>query len=88
MCIVSFPRNSPEPRQNAKENSSDHDMERSGLGEKLEGWDFSNYRKLTRNATLVQNGSHHNGMLIRRGMQKGDINLNFWKEIGFHIVCN
>lgn len=57
---------SPKIRQNTKENKSDHDMEGSGLGEKLEGWDCSDYRRLIRNTTFVQNGLHHNGMLRKK----------------------
>lgn len=57
---------SPKIRQKAKENSSDHDMERSGLGKKLEGWDYSNYGRLARNAAFVQNGLHQNGMLRKK----------------------
>lgn len=57
---------SPKIRQNTKESNSDHDMEGSGLGEKLEGWDCSNYRRLIRNTTFVQNGLHHNGMLRKK----------------------
>lgn len=56
-------------RQNTKENT-DRDMERSGPGEKLEGWDYSTYRRLTRNDTFVQNGLHHNGMLGKKRYAK------------------